>query len=88
MSAGLATRDVMIWRAQSAYAASSNLMMIVNIVFVLLLHDGGLIVAASAAVEGKRHQDAADHQSEYDADTQERMAPVGQINVAQCAVHP
>ena len=77
MSAGLATRDVMIWRAQSAYAASSNLMMIVNIVFVLLLHDGGLIVAASAAVEGKRHQAAADHQSEYDADTQERIAPVG-----------
>jgi hypothetical protein len=35
-----------------------------------------------------RHQAAADHQSEYDADTQERIAPVGQINAAQVCRPP
>src|SRR5712692_9529814 len=61
---------------------TSNSTMIIQVAIVLFLHHRGFIVAASAAVESKRHQATADHQSEYDADTQERIAPIGQFNVA------
>jgi hypothetical protein len=58
-------------------------MPILAVAILLLLEDGTLVVAASAAVEGKRHQTTTNHQSENDADTQERVAPTGQFNVAR-----
>jgi hypothetical protein len=61
---------------------SSTSMPILAVAILLLLEDGALVVAASAAIEGKRHQTTTNHQSENDADTQERVAPTGQFNVA------
>jgi len=58
-------------------------MPILAVAILLLLEDGALVVAASAAIEGKRHQTTTNHQSENDADTQERIAPTGQFNVAR-----
>src|SRR3981081_786606 len=57
-------------------------MMIIAVAILVFLHRRGLIVATPAAIEGKRNQATADHQSEYDADTQERVAPIGQFNAA------
>src|SRR5207302_6177548 len=49
---------------------------------VVVLNDRGFVIAAAAAVEGKRHEAAADHQSERHADAQERVAPVRQLDAA------
>jgi hypothetical protein len=79
------------YAAENEYAAekegmtgiSSASMPILAVAIFLLLEDGALVVAASAAIEGKRHQTTTNHQSENDADTQERVAPTGQFNVAR-----
>ena len=62
---------------------SSASMPVLAAAILLLLEDSALVVAASAAIEGERHQTATNHQSENDADTQERVAPTGQFNVAR-----
>src|SRR5262249_18168360 len=64
------------------YRISNSLRMIIRVAIVLLLHHRWLIVTGSAAVESERHQAAADHQTEYDADAQERIAPVRQLDAA------
>src|SRR5262245_2658932 len=65
------------WQAHQIWDS----MMIIQVA-ILPLHHRGLVVAAAAAVESKRHQATADHQPEYDTDRQERIAPIGHFNVA------
>src|SRR6266550_1544453 len=73
----------LLWNDRSGEPQqNSNSTLIISIALVLFPNRGAFVVAASTAVEGKRHQSAPDHQSEDGADAQQRKAPVGQFNAA------
>src|SRR5262245_54718223 len=65
------------WQAHQIWDS----MMIIQVA-ILPLHHRGLVVAAAAAVESKRHQATADHQPEYDPVREERIAPIAPFNGA------